>query len=165
VTGDDLLLALAGRNSGFRVPFLSWLLGGTRSVLLPARGRGDWSPQLCGHLPNLTVCPTSALFQLSCACLIKEPHGERPFPPLGLWRCRELRGALPTWDRELDFARNRRQSLRQGPLLAALAGERPYAALPQTILHRLVEPEQAACAQGLAPCCPSHGRWRAGGWR
>ncbi|APD48629.1 4-(cytidine 5'-diphospho)-2-C-methyl-D-erythritol kinase [Synechococcus sp. CS-602] len=137
LTGDDLQ-ALA-QELGSDVPFC--LAGGTQLCF----GRGErLEPFSSADLPNSAV-PNSALFNWS-VLLIKDPTASVS-TPWAYGRCRELRGDFYL-ERELDFE-ERRQSLRQGPLLAALAGERPLPPL-RNDLQSVVEPEQASVRQGLA---------------
>lgn len=93
---------------------------------------------------------------------ILEPAGLPALPPLGVllikdptvsvstpWaygRCRELRGDFYL-ECEEDFAQ-RREALRQGPLLAALRGERPLPPL-RNDLQAVVEPEVESVRLGL----------------
>ena len=77
--------------------------------------------------------------------LIKHPQASVS-TPWAYGRCREQRGDFYL-SREADFEQ-RRQALRQGPLLAALAGQRPLAPL-RNDLQGVVEPEVASVREGL----------------
>jgi 4-diphosphocytidyl-2-C-methyl-D-erythritol kinase len=78
--------------------------------------------------------------------LIKHPDSSVS-TPWAFGRCREQRGDFYL-DSEADFEQ-RRQALRTGPLLAALAGGRPLPPL-RNDLQAVVEPEVASVCQGLA---------------
>jgi 4-diphosphocytidyl-2-C-methyl-D-erythritol kinase len=67
--------------------------------------------------------------------------------PWAYGRCRELRGDFYL-EREEDFEQ-RRRSLREGPLPAALRGERPLPPL-RNDLQGVVEPDQPSVREGLA---------------
>ncbi|NQV11218.1 MAG: 4-(cytidine 5'-diphospho)-2-C-methyl-D-erythritol kinase [Cyanobacteria bacterium] len=125
---DDDLHALA-EELGSDVPFC--LAGGIQLCF----GRGErLEPFSSAACPNWTVL------------LIKDPTASVS-TPWAYGRCRELRSDFYL-EREVDFE-ERRQSLRQGPLLAALAGQRPLPPL-RNDLQAVVEPEQASVRQGLA---------------
>jgi 4-diphosphocytidyl-2-C-methyl-D-erythritol kinase len=112
---------------GSDVPYC--LVGGTQLCF----GRGE-------RLEAAAVAPP-ALGVL----LLKDP-GASVSTPWAYGRCRELRGDYYL-ERESEFE-ERRQALRQGPLLAALGGE---GALPplRNDLQGVVEPEVASVAEGL----------------
>ena len=114
---------------GSDLPFC--LEGGTRLCF----GRGE-SVEASGlsRLPDLGVL------------LIKDPSASVS-TPWAYGRCRELRGDFYL-DSEADFEQ-RRAALRQGPLLAALRGERPLPPL-RNDLQAVVEPEVASVKAGLA---------------
>jgi 4-diphosphocytidyl-2-C-methyl-D-erythritol kinase len=78
--------------------------------------------------------------------LIKHPQASVS-TPWAYGRCRELRGDFYL-EGEAEFEQ-RRQALRQGPLLAALRGEGPLPPL-RNDLEPVVEPEVASVQQGLA---------------
>jgi 4-diphosphocytidyl-2-C-methyl-D-erythritol kinase len=78
--------------------------------------------------------------------LIKHPEASVS-TPWAYGRCREQRGDFYL-SREADFEQ-RRQALRQGPLLEALAGQRPLVPL-RNDLQGVVEPEVASVREGLA---------------
>lgn len=116
---------------GSDMPFC--LEGGTRLCF----GRGEnLEPALSDTAPQL---PYGVL-------LIKHP-AVQVSTPWAFGRCRELRGDFYL-EREVDFEQ-RRQALRQGPLLAALAAG---GALPplRNDLQAVVAPEQASVREGLA---------------
>jgi 4-diphosphocytidyl-2-C-methyl-D-erythritol kinase len=134
------LLAMAA-ELGSDMPFC--LEGGTRLCFgrgerlepaLPPAGDGlPASEQAVGVRPGLGVL------------LIKHPQASVS-TPWAFGRCRELRGDFYL-ERESDFEQ-RRQALRQGPLVAALASG---AALPplRNDLQAVVEPEVASVGEGL----------------
>ena len=113
---------------GSDLPFC--LEGGTRLCF----GRGEIleDPGL-SQLPGLGVL------------LVKDPSASVS-TPWAYGRCRELRGDFYL-DCEEDFAQ-RRQALRQGPLLEALRGERPLPPL-RNDLQAVVEPEVESVRLGL----------------
>jgi 4-diphosphocytidyl-2-C-methyl-D-erythritol kinase len=78
--------------------------------------------------------------------LLKHP-GVSVSTPWAYGRCRELRGDYYL-EREVEFE-ERRQALRQGPLLAALRGEGSLPPL-RNDLQAVVAPEVASVAEGLA---------------
>ena len=78
--------------------------------------------------------------------LVKHPESSVA-TPWAFGRCRELRSDFYL-SSESEFEQ-RRQALRQGPLLAALAGERPLPPL-RNDLQAVVEPELESVRQGLA---------------
>ena len=115
---------------GSDLPFC--LEGGTRLCF----GRGEVLE--AAGLPGLP--PLAVL-------LIKDPSA-CVSTPWAYGRCRELRGDFYL-DDETDFEQ-RRQALRQGPLLAALRGERPLPPLLRNDLQAVVEPEVESVRHGLA---------------
>lgn len=121
------LMALAA-EIGSDVPYC--LEGGTRLCF----GRGERLESLSGSLRPLTVL------------LIKHPQASVS-TPWAYGRCRELRSDFYL-TREVDFEQ-RRQTLRQGPLLAALCGEGPLPPL-RNDLQTVVESEVPSVAAGLA---------------
>jgi 4-diphosphocytidyl-2-C-methyl-D-erythritol kinase len=126
--GEADLHALAA-ELGSDVPFC--LIGGTQLCF----GRGErLEPVPAGRSEPLAVL------------LIKDPAASVS-TPWAYGRCRELRGDFYL-DQEQDFEQ-RRSSLRQGPLLSALRGERPIPPL-RNDLQAVVEPEQASVRRGLA---------------
>jgi len=130
----DLALAEADLRAlaaelGSDVPFC--LVGGTQLCF----GRGE----------RLEAVPAGQSEPLA-VLLIKDPAASVS-TPWAYGRCRELRGDFYL-DQEQDFEQ-RRASLRHGPLLAALEGERPLPPL-RNDLQAVVEPEQASVRQGLA---------------
>jgi len=78
--------------------------------------------------------------------LIKHPQASVS-TPWAYGRCRELRGDFYL-EQEVDFAQ-RRDVLRQSPLVAALAGAAPLPRL-RNDLQSVVEPEVESVSQGLA---------------
>jgi 4-diphosphocytidyl-2-C-methyl-D-erythritol kinase len=78
--------------------------------------------------------------------LIKHPEASVS-TPWAYGRCREQRGDFYL-SSEAEFEQ-RRQALREGPLLAALAGERPLPPL-RNDLQGVVEPEVASVREGLS---------------
>jgi 4-diphosphocytidyl-2-C-methyl-D-erythritol kinase len=78
--------------------------------------------------------------------LIKNPEASVS-TPWAFGRCRELRSDFYL-ETEADFE-ERRQALRQGPLLAALAGAGPLPPL-RNDLQAVVEPEVGSVREGLA---------------
>ncbi len=114
---------------GSDLPFC--LEGGTRLCF----GRGELleDPGL-KQLPDLGVL------------LIKDPTVSVS-TPWAYGRCRELRGDFYL-DNEADFEQ-RRAALRQGPLLAALRGERELPPLLRNDLQAVVEPEVESVRNGL----------------
>jgi 4-diphosphocytidyl-2-C-methyl-D-erythritol kinase len=78
--------------------------------------------------------------------LIKHPEASVS-TPWAFGRCRDLRGDFYL-ETEADFEQ-RRQALRQGPLVAALAAGGPLPAL-RNDLQAVVEPEVASVGVGLA---------------
>ena len=124
----DQLLAMAA-ELGSDMPFC--VGGGTQLCF----GRGEvLEPAGLAGAPDLGVL------------LIKHP-GASVSTPWAYGRCRELRGDFYL-SIETDFEQ-RRQALRQGPLLSALRGE---ASLPplRNDLQSVVEPEVASVRDGLA---------------
>lgn len=114
---------------GSDVPFC--LEGGTRLCF----GRGELlEPAGLAAPPQLGVL------------LIKHPAASVA-TPWAYGRCRELRGDFYL-ETEADFEQ-RREALRQGPLLAALRGERPLPPL-RNDLQAVVEPELESVHAGLA---------------
>jgi len=122
------LLSLAA-ELGSDVPFC--LVGGTQLCF----GRGE-------RLEPVDPGATEPLAVL----LIKDPTASVS-TPWAYGQCRNLRGDFYL-DHELDFEQ-RRASLRKGPLLAGLRGERPLPPL-RNDLQAVVAPEQASVRQGLA---------------
>ena len=84
--------------------------------------------------------------QLPAVLLIKHPAASVS-TPWAYGRCRELRGDFYL-ESESDFGQ-RRDALRSGPLLQALAGERPLPPI-RNDLQAVVEPEVASVREGLA---------------
>ncbi len=126
--GPAVLHTLACRL-GSDVPYC--LAGGTRLCF----GRGE----------RLEPVPSGAA-PLPAVLLIKHPQASVSTPwAYGL--CRERRGA--TYLSGEEAFEQRRQALRQGPLLAALAGAGPLPPL-RNDLQAVVEPEVASVAAGLA---------------
>jgi len=125
--GEAELHALAA-ELGSDVPFC--LIGGTQLCF----GRGE----------RLEVVPAGRSEPLA-VLLIKDPAASVS-TPWAYGRCRELRGDFYL-DQEQDFEQ-RRSSLRHGPLLAALRGERSVPPL-RNDLQGVVEPEQASVRKGL----------------
>lgn len=121
------LLALAG-ELGSDVPFC--LAGGTRLSF----GRGERLGTLPGPPRRLGV-------------LLLKHRGASVSTPWAYRRCRELRGDFYL-TREGDFEQ-RRQALREGPLLAGLQGEGPLPPL-RNDLQSVVESEVPSVAEGLA---------------
>jgi 4-diphosphocytidyl-2-C-methyl-D-erythritol kinase len=121
------LMALAA-EIGSDVPFC--LEGGTRLCF----GRGERLEPLAGPLRPLAVL------------LLKHPQASVS-TPWAYGRCRELRSDFYL-TREVDFEA-RRQALRQGPLLTALAGEGPLPPL-RNDLQSVVAGEVPSVAEGLA---------------
>ncbi len=121
------LMALAG-EIGSDVPYC--LEGGTRLCF----GRGERLEPLAGPLRPLAVL------------LLKHPQASVS-TPWAYGRCRELRSDFYL-TREVDFEQ-RRQALRQGPLLAALAGEGPLPPL-RNDLQTVVAGDVPSVAEGLA---------------
>ena len=78
--------------------------------------------------------------------LMKHPEASVS-TPWAYGRCRDLRGDFYQ-EHQADFAQ-RRQALRQGPLVAALAGEAPLPRL-RNDLQAVVEPEVSSVDKGLA---------------
>ena len=126
--GESQLGALAAQL-GSDVPFC--LVGGTQLCF----GRGERLEPVGAGRPE----PLAVL-------LIKDPTASVS-TPWAYGRCRELRGDFYL-DQEADFEQ-RRAILRQGPLLAALRGERALPPL-RNDLQAVVEPEQASVGRGLA---------------
>jgi len=134
------------------------LLSGWRHPAWLRAGRATWALSALGDLPNSAV-PNSALFNWECAADQGDPTASvsTPGPMAVAANCAGdlLPGGARSW-----ISKERRQSLRQGPLLAALAGEatigRPCA---NDLAVQVVEPEQASVRQGPARW---PGRWRAG---
>ncbi|MEB3265980.1 MAG: 4-(cytidine 5'-diphospho)-2-C-methyl-D-erythritol kinase [Cyanobacteriota bacterium] len=101
--------------------------------------------QLCfGRGERLEPVPANA-GSTPALLLIKHPDSSVS-TPWAYGRCRELRGDFYLVE-EADFDQ-RRQALRQGPLLAALRGERPLPPL-RNDLQGVVEPEVPSVAAGL----------------
>lgn len=121
------LMALAG-EIGSDVPYC--LEGGARLCF----GRGERLEPLAGPLRPLAVL------------LIKHPQASVS-TPWAYGRCRELRSDFYL-TREVDFEA-RRQALRQGPLLAALAGEGSLPPL-RNDLQTVVAGEVPSVAEGIA---------------
>jgi len=124
----DQLLAMAA-ELGSDMPFC--IDGGTQLCF----GRGEvLEPAGLDSPPGLSVL------------LIKHPEASVS-TPWAYGRCRDLRSDFYL-SAEAEFEQ-RRQALRQGPLLAALRGEQP---LPQlrNDLQAVVEPEVASVREGLA---------------
>lgn len=124
----DQLLALAA-ELGSDVPFC--LEGGSRLCF----GRGEILED-----PALPALPSLGVL------LLKDPAASVS-TPWAYSRCRELRGDFYLQGED-DFEQ-RRQLLRQGPLLAALRGERPLPPL-RNDLQAVVEPEVESVRLGLA---------------
>ena len=124
----DQLLAMAA-ELGSDMPFC--VGGGTQLCF----GRGEvLEPAGLAAAPELGVL------------LIKHP-GSSVSTPWAYGRCRELRGDFYL-SAEVEFEQ-RRQALRQGPLLSALRGERALPPL-RNDLQPVVEPEVASVREGLA---------------
>ncbi|MFZ9462525.1 MAG: 4-(cytidine 5'-diphospho)-2-C-methyl-D-erythritol kinase [Vulcanococcus sp.] len=123
----DQLLAMAA-ELGSDMPFC--VGGGTQLCF----GRGVLEPAGLAGAPDLGVL------------LIKHPDASVS-TPWAYGRCRELRGDFYL-SAEADFEQ-RRQALRQGPLLSALRGEAPLPPL-RNDLQPVVEPEVASVREGLA---------------
>ncbi|MEN9496615.1 MAG: hypothetical protein RLZZ137_1655 [Cyanobacteriota bacterium] len=124
----DQLLAMAA-ELGSDMPFC--VGGGTQLCF----GRGEvLEPAGLAGAPDLGVL------------LIKHPDASVS-TPWAYGRCRELRGDFYL-SAEADFEQ-RRQALRQGPLLSALRGEAPLPPL-RNDLQPVVEPEVASVREGLA---------------
>lgn len=115
---------------GSDLPFC--LEGGTRLCF----GRGEILED-----PDLPRLPALGVL------LIKDPAASVS-TPWAYGRCRELRGDFYL-EAEDDFEQ-RREALRQSPLLAALRGERPLPPLLRNDLQAVVEPEVESVRQGLA---------------
>ena len=126
---DDALRQLA-EGLGSDVPFC--LDGGTQ--LCFGRGERLEVPRGMPQPPGFGVL------------LIKHP-AVQVSTPWAYGQCRDQRGDDYLSD-EHDFEQ-RRQALRQGPLLAALRGERPLPPL-RNDLQSVVEPQVASVADGLA---------------
>jgi len=122
---------------GSDMPFC--LEGGTRLCF----GRGEI---LEPAVPAAAAAANAAAPLPYGVLLIKHP-AVQVSTPWAFGRCRELRGDFYL-EREVDFEQ-RRQALRQGPLLAALAAG---GALPplRNDLQAVVEPEQSSVREGLA---------------
>jgi len=100
--------------------------------------------QLCfgrGEVLEPVPAPSGALAVL----LVKHPDASVS-TPWAYGRCRELRA--DTYLQGEPAFEQRRQALRQGPLLAALAGAGPLPPL-RNDLQSVVEPEVASVAEGL----------------
>ena len=124
----DQLLAMAA-ELGSDMPFC--VGGGTQLCF----GRGEvLEPAGLAAAPELGVL------------LIKHP-GSSVSTPWAYGRCRELRGDFYL-SAEAEFEQ-RRQALRQGPLLGALRGEVPLSPL-RNDLQPVVEPEVESVREGLA---------------
>ncbi len=121
-------LAGMAAELGSDMPFC--LAGGTQLCF----GRGERLEPLAAPAMGLAVL------------LLKHPAASVS-TPWAYGRCREQRGATYL-AAEADFEQ-RRQALRQAPLLAALAAGRDLPAL-RNDLQAVVEPEQATVRQGLA---------------
>jgi 4-diphosphocytidyl-2-C-methyl-D-erythritol kinase len=126
--GHTDLLGFAA-ELGSDLPFC--LEGGTRFCF--GRGERLEDPGL-QQLPELGVL------------LLKDPSASVS-TPWAYGRCRDLRGDFYLSD-EADFEQ-RRQALREGPLLAALRGERPLPPL-RNDLQAVVEPEVESVRGGLS---------------
>ncbi|MCP9772163.1 4-(cytidine 5'-diphospho)-2-C-methyl-D-erythritol kinase [Synechococcus sp. Tobar12-5m-g] len=126
---DEAELRALAAALGSDVPFC--LVGGTQLCF----GRGE----------RLEAVDPGASEPLA-VLLIKDPAASVS-TPWAYGRCRDLRGDFYL-DHELDFEQ-RRASLRHGPLLAALRGERLIPPL-RNDLQAVVEPEQDSVRQGLA---------------
>jgi 4-diphosphocytidyl-2-C-methyl-D-erythritol kinase len=101
--------------------------------------------QLCfGRGEQLEPAP---LAPLALGVLLLKHPGVSVSTPWAYGRCRELRGDYYL-EREVEFE-ERRQALRQGPLLAALRGEGSLPPL-RNDLQAVVAPEVASVAEGLA---------------
>jgi 4-diphosphocytidyl-2-C-methyl-D-erythritol kinase len=135
---DSETLQELAADLGSDVPYC--LVGGTQLCfgrgerLEPVRGEPVRGEPVRGEPLNLGVL------------LLKHPDVSVS-TPWAYGRCRELRGDYYL-QRELEFE-ERRQALRQGPLLAALRGEAPLPRL-RNDLQAVVEPEVASVADGLA---------------
>ena len=104
--------------------------------------------RLCfGRGENLEPAVPAAAEPLPYGVLLIKHPAVQVSTPWAFARCRELRGDFYL-EREVDFEQ-RRQALRQGPLLAALAGG---AALPplRNDLQAVVAPDQPSVREGLA---------------
>jgi 4-diphosphocytidyl-2-C-methyl-D-erythritol kinase len=143
---SDGAAALVGLNALWGLGFSPVELAGMAAELgsdMPFCLAGG--TQLCfgrGERLEPVAAPAAGLALL----LLKHPAASVS-TPWAYGRCREQRGAtyLAT---EADFEQ-RRQALRQAPLLAALAAGRDLPAL-RNDLQAVVEPEQATVRQGLA---------------
>jgi len=133
---------------GSDMPFC--LEGGTRLCF----GRGEVMESALA--PECTPTPSTASALLPSGrraqvpgfgvLLIKNPEASVS-TPWAFGRCRELRSDFYL-ETEADFE-ERRQALRQGPLLAALAGAGPLPPL-RNDLQAVVEPEVGSVREGLA---------------
>ena len=102
--------------------------------------------QLCFGRGEVLEPVALAAAQLPAVLLIKHPEASVS-TPWAYGRCRELRGDFYL-ESEADFEQ-RRGALRGGPLLQALAGERPLPPI-RNALQPVVEPEVASVREGLA---------------
>ena len=106
----------------------------------------DGGSQLCfGRGEGLEPLDPAGLAPLPAVLLVKHP-AISVSTPWAYGRCRELRGDYYL-SSELEFEQ-RRQALRQGPLLAALRGEGPWPRL-RNDLQAVVEPDYAEVRAGL----------------
>jgi 4-diphosphocytidyl-2-C-methyl-D-erythritol kinase len=127
---------------GSDMPFC--LTGGTRLCF----GRGErLEPALprAGDTAGEDSARTGATTPGLGVLLIKHPQASVS-TPWAFGRCRELRGDFYL-ENEADFEQ-RRQALRQGPLVAALAAGTPLPPL-RNDLQAVVEPEVASVSEGL----------------
>ena len=106
----------------------------------------DGGTQLCfGHGEQLEALPINSS-QPQALLLIKHPEVSVS-TPWAYGRCKELRGDFYL-EAEADFEQ-RRQALRQAPLLGAVAGNGNWPLL-RNDLQAVVEPEVETVRQGLA---------------
>jgi 4-diphosphocytidyl-2-C-methyl-D-erythritol kinase len=133
---------------GSDMPFC--LTGGTQLCF----GRGEvMEPALAGQTSGSASAGAASLVSGAAPAvprfgvlLIKHPEASVS-TPWAFGRCRDLRGDFYL-ETEADFEQ-RRQALRQGPLVAALAAGGPLPAL-RNDLQAVVEPEVASVGVGLA---------------
>ncbi len=131
---------------GSDMPFC--LEGGTRLCF----GRGEVMEPATALATDAVADPAGHVSAASPAAapygvlLIKHPEASVS-TPWAFGRCRDLRGDFYL-DTEADFEQ-RRQALRQGPLVASLAAGRPLPPL-RNDLQAVVEPEVASVREGLA---------------
>ena len=133
---------------GSDMPFC--LAGGTQLCF----GRGEvMEPALAGQTSGSASADAASLVSGAAPAvprfgvlLIKHPEASVS-TPWAFGRCRDLRGDFYL-ETEADFEQ-RRQALRQGPLVASLAAGGPLPAL-RNDLQAVVEPEVASVGVGLA---------------